>query len=134
MKPIIIIAIAVTCSVIAVFAVILAIVAHDEYQYQQAVKDVQQRQVETEAYQDKTFKTFSSYCHDNYYGQLLEFNKCMDMARDAASRADPFAEIATVTQELTTDYCISEYSIGSKMYVLCMKAVENPNQGALKYP
>jgi len=43
MKPIIIITLTVTCSVIAVFTVLLTIVTHDEYQYRQAVKDVQQR-------------------------------------------------------------------------------------------
>ena len=86
MKPVIIITIAIVCSVVAVFAVLLSLQEIAIYQYNEEIdKELERRDKLSkgiESVKDALIKN----CREQYIGQLHEMNRCIESAADGTDR------------------------------------------------
>ena len=87
MKPVIIITIAIVCSVVAVFAVLLSLQEIAIYQYNEEIdKELERRDKLTkgiESVKDALIKN----CREQYIGQLHEMNRCIENAEYGTDQA-----------------------------------------------
>ena len=87
MKPVIIITIAIVCSVVAVFAVLLSLQEIAIYQYnEENNKELERRDKLTkgiESVKDALIKD----CRERYIGQLHEMNRCIENAEYGTDQA-----------------------------------------------
>jgi hypothetical protein len=87
LKPVIIITIAIVCSVVAVFAVLLSLQEIAIYQYnEENNKELERRDKLTKGF-ESTKQLLIKNCREHYIGQLSEMNRCIESAEYGTDRA-----------------------------------------------
>jgi len=101
MKPVIIIAIAVVCSVVAVFAVSGGLMLYGEYQYEKAVNDYNEEILRLEIEHEKTCKRLFSH-------MLSEIGK-PDVLQVCLNNEFYLYDIGEICGSLGSDDSLSDY-------------------------
>lgn len=86
MKPIIIITIAIVCSIVAVFAVLLSLQEIAIYQYNEEIDDELERRDKLTKEIESVKDTLIQNCREHFIGQLNEMNRCIENAEYGTDR------------------------------------------------
>ena len=86
MKPVIVITIAIVCSVVAVFAVLLSLQEIAIYQYNEEIDEELERRDKLTKGFESTKQTLIQNCREHYIGQLSEMNRCIENVEDTTNR------------------------------------------------